>query len=109
MGKYFKFGGLAQRSEYWAVNLIGFLVAMVGYAIAIAFMMTGSAGLVLGIVTALAVAVAYGWLWIATSVRRCRDADINPWWTAAVFVPYVGFAAWIVIGVLGTQKIADSV
>lgn len=109
MGEYFKFDGRSQRSEYWAVNVIGFLVAMVGYAVAIAFMMTGSAGLVLGIVTALAVMVAYGWLLIATSIRRCRDADINPWWTAAVFVPYVGFVVWIVIGVLGTQQIADNV
>jgi len=108
MNKYFKFSGRAGRSEYWGANIVGMLLALVGYAIAVAFVMADSAGLVFGIITSVAVAVAYCWLWISTSIRRCRDAGINTWWTAAVFVPYVGFVVWIVIGVLESKAVADN-
>lgn len=108
MGKYFKFNGRATRSEYWGVNIIGMLLALIGYTIAVAFMMAGQVGVILGIITALAVALAYFWLWVSTSIRRCRDAAINPFWTAAVFVPYVGLVVWIVIGVLESKAVVDN-
>lgn len=100
MKKYFYWNGIANRSEFWGVNIVGMLLASLGYFISFALMVAGPVGVVLGVVLALAVMIAYGWLCISTSVRRCRSADINPWWTAAIFIPYVGLIVWITIGVL---------
>jgi uncharacterized membrane protein YhaH (DUF805 family) len=55
MQKYFDFYGESQRSEYWAVNIIGFLVAAIGYAIGIGLIAFGSIGAFLGVVLCIAV------------------------------------------------------
>lgn len=107
MEKYFKFKGSAGRSEYWGVNLIGFLLAAVGYMVAFIIMTLGTPGMVFGILIALAVMLGYFWLWISTSIRRTRDAGINPFWTAAVVIPYIGFIVWIVIGLLPTKGLEN--
>lgn len=104
MQKYFDFYGESQRSEYWAVNIIGFLVIVIGYAIAIGLIAFGDIGMFLGAVLCITIFVGHVWLFIATSMRRCRDAGINTWWTAAVFIPYIGIVPWIVIGVLKTKE-----
>jgi uncharacterized membrane protein YhaH (DUF805 family) len=101
MGQYFSFSNTATRSEYWAVQLISL--------VAVAILMT-AAGLTaislpgLGLVLILAMGVAYIWILLATSARRCRDADISPWWTLALLMPYAGFVVWIVIGCLKTHE-----
>jgi uncharacterized membrane protein YhaH (DUF805 family) len=41
---------------------------------------------------------------IATSIRRCRDAGINPWFTLSFLLPYINFIVFIVFGVLKTDK-----
>lgn len=101
MDKYFKFDGLATRSEYWGVQLVGLgllLVLMLVSGILLSF------AAIVGIILILAVVVSYIWVVLATTVRRCRDAGINPWWTASTLIPYIGFIPWIVIGVLSTVK-----
>ncbi|MDI9347818.1 MAG: DUF805 domain-containing protein [Methylacidiphilales bacterium] len=42
----------------------------------------------------------------ATTVRRCSDADINPWWVITMYIPYfdLGLFAYIVIGSLPSVK-----
>ena len=60
--------------------------------------------MVLGGLVCLAAVVGPCWLAIAATVRRCKDADINPWWTLATLIPYINFIPWIVIGVLPTVK-----
>ena len=108
MEKYFKFDGVATRSEYWGVMIIATLLAFVfalfgGFALGFG----GSAGSVLGTIfgglVLLATIVASVWVSIATGVRRCRDAGINVWWTAGVYVPYIGWIVAIVIGCLKTE------
>jgi uncharacterized membrane protein YhaH (DUF805 family) len=98
--QYFSFKLTATRSEYWAIQIIGFLVfaavVIVGMLFTVAQLFFFTA------VIYLAAIVVYVWLLIATSVRRCRDADINPWWTLATIVPYIGFVVWVVIGCLST-------
>jgi uncharacterized membrane protein YhaH (DUF805 family) len=99
--QYFSFKNTATRSEYWAVQIIGFvafasaIIMGIGFTLAQLYFITA--------VVYLAAIVGYVWLLVATSVRRCRDADISPWWTLATIVPYVGFVVWIVIGCLGTE------
>lgn len=108
MEKYFKFDGVATRSEYWGVMIIATLLAFVfglfgGFALGFG----GSAGSVLGTIfgglVLLATIVASAWVSIATCVRRCRDAGINVWWTLGVYVPYIGWIVAIVIGCLKTE------
>jgi uncharacterized membrane protein YhaH (DUF805 family) len=108
MEKYFSFSNLATRSEYWAVLIITFFAGMFGGFIGAAIMGLGSnVALAFGAVLLLAVVVLGTWVAIATTVRRCRDAGINVWWTLAACVPYVGWIVAIVIGVLPTATNAE--
>ena len=109
MDKYFRFSGLATRSEYWAIYLINlaiFFTLLIGGLIllGIGTEMDSVVSMVLGGLVCLAAVVGPCWLAIATTVRRCKDADINPWWTLATLIPYLNFIPWIVIGVLPTVK-----
>ena len=103
MGQYFKFEGSATRSEYWAVTLIGgvcaFVLAFFGTIILGAS--SGTFGAVIGGLMLAATFIGAIWLTVATTMRRCRNAGINTWWTLAICIPYVG---WIVSIVLGCLK-----
>ena len=63
MKNYFDFKGVAKRQEYWAVIVASFVGFMIGIVI------TESIPLV-----ALVVLVAALWVYLATTVRRLRDA-----------------------------------
>jgi uncharacterized membrane protein YhaH (DUF805 family) len=101
MQKYFSFSNTATRSEYWAVQLISLVVVAILMTVA---GLTAISVPTLGIILMLALGIAYVWLLVATSVRRCRDADLSPWWTLALLLPYAGFVVWIVIGCLKTHE-----
>jgi uncharacterized membrane protein YhaH (DUF805 family) len=98
MRQYFSPHGTATRSEYWAVQIIGFLtfaaVVLLGvlFVVAQLFVMAG--------VTYFVAFVGYIWLLITTSIRRCDNAGISAWWTLATVLPYIGLIVWIVIGCL---------
>jgi len=103
--KYFEFSGKVQRSEFWATSiilLILFFISIVTATALTAFVM------LLGIVAILATVIASAWAQMAVIAKRCRDAAINPWWTAACYIPYLGFIIWIVIGCLSTDKEVQS-
>jgi len=105
--KYFSFSGTAKRQEYWAVTLLTFFVGWITYiltlvfagVVAIASPMTG--GFLIVIFT-LAWVVGSIWLILATTVRRCLDADIHPLWVLLWFVPFINFWWYIIIGCLPT-------
>ena len=103
MDKYLKFSGVANRSEYWGVILVSWLIAFLAGMLMIGFAAAGQFGAIVGIFMAFAVVVLTSWAGFATTARRCRDADINPWFTLTLFVPYVNFIALIVFGVLDTK------
>jgi len=109
MTKYFKFDGLATRSEYWAVYLINLAVFFVLLFTGIIFFGIGESMdsvvpmLIGGLILVVSLVVPT-WIAIATTVRRCKDADINPWWTLSTLIPYINIIPWIVIGVLPTVK-----
>jgi uncharacterized membrane protein YhaH (DUF805 family) len=107
MNKYFSFQGLATRSEYWAVyliNLAAFFVLIIAGTmfIGVGESMDSVVPMLLGGLIFISAIVGPCWLAIATTVRRCKDADINPWWTLATVIPYINIIPWIVIGVLPT-------
>jgi uncharacterized membrane protein YhaH (DUF805 family) len=105
MKKYFAFEGKSSRSEYWGVNIIGSMSIVLASVIGAVIMTDASAmAPVIGGLVLLFVAILAAWACIATSVRRCREAGITPWWVLGNFVPYIGIVVFIVIGVLGPKQ-----
>lgn len=109
MDKYFRFSGTATRSEYWAVYLINLAVFFTLLVTGVIFFGIGESmdsvvPMLIGGLILVASLVGPCWVAIATTVRRCKDADINPWWTLATLIPYLNFIPLIVIGVLPTVK-----
>ena len=105
MNKYLSFTGTASRSEYWGVTIITFICFVILNIFGSVLMTTGEVlGLFLGGALMLATFVFYIWCFLAVTVKRCREAGINTWWTAACFLPYVGFIPWIVFGCLSPEK-----
>lgn len=102
--KYGNFSEISTRSEYWGVILVSWLVGLIGLGIGLAFMALGSGGVFLGALVLLAVGVITFWFSLATAVRRCRDAGINPWFVLTLFIPYINWIPLIVFGVLPTAQ-----
>lgn len=103
--KYSNFNRRAQRSEFWGVTLtilvLSFILGFVSAGLMIA---GGTMGLIFGFPLMIAGFVFFTWISIATIVARCRDAGVNPWFTLACFIPYIGWIVTIVIGCLGTKN-----
>jgi uncharacterized membrane protein YhaH (DUF805 family) len=105
MNKYFNFSGTASRSEYWGVYILSIVLGMLFMTVGTGLLLTNNAAmLALGGLIFLAVVVGIIWVYLATAVRRCRNAGINPWWSAATFLPYVGVIVGIVIGCIPTTQ-----
>lgn len=97
MKKYFSFDRAASRSEYWGAQIIGLGAFLSLLLFSVPLM---ALSILLGIALIISIVVGYIWLVLSVTIRRCKDAGINPFWTAACFLPYVGLIVWIVIGVL---------
>ena len=100
--RYLNFSRRATRSEYWGVLIIGWLLAAVLSVVTIAVMILDGMFVLLGGLIMLTGFIVLIWAMLATTASRCRDAGINPWWTAASFLPYIGFVVMIVVGCLKT-------
>lgn len=98
--KYFSVNGTATRSEYW-----GTLILSVVVALTLAFIYGAIAGLIgtydsNDVYITTAIGLANLWVWLATTIRRLRDADINTWFTLLICIPYISFIAIVVYGCL---------
>ena len=102
--KYSDFNRCAKRSEYWGILLCLFGLMFVIVAVASIFITSGTFGTILGIPMLLVGGVLMTWVSVATTAARCRDAGINPWFTAACFIPYIGTIVAIVIGCLKSKE-----
>jgi uncharacterized membrane protein YhaH (DUF805 family) len=112
--KYFVFTGKANRSEYWGVYLVGVLLIMlVGLLATMIALISAPFTLVLigfiGWISALAIvcvgSVLEFWMWIATAIRRCNDADINPWFAITLLLPApLNLIPFIVFGCLPSEE-----
>jgi uncharacterized membrane protein YhaH (DUF805 family) len=103
--KYSNFDRLAKRSEFWGVllSMLGISFAS-GVVAVILSSILGSFGATVGLVGMTIIAVISIWIMIATYVARCKDAGINPWFTAAIIIPYIGTIVAIVIGCLKSKE-----
>ena len=105
MSKYFSFQGVANRSEFWAVNLI---VIFGGWLALIAMLVfSGLVAMTAEVVGGLFVISSFAvwligtiWLLLAVGVRRCRDADISVFWVIPLALPILFVIMTIVLGVL---------
>jgi uncharacterized membrane protein YhaH (DUF805 family) len=94
----FKFEGLSKRSEYWAIVVVLFFVGLfVGIGIFGPLLMVDPTGII-SILLILAFIVATTWVTLAATARRCRDADISPYWCLIMLVPYISLIATVVFG-----------
>lgn len=105
MKNYFSFNGLAKREEYWAVTILAIFVSWIPYVISL--VMAGLVAMANSVLGGFFIFVAtVGWLsgliWavVATTVRRCRDAGISPFWCLLYFIPVINFWFYIVAGIL---------
>ena len=103
--KYFKFSDVATRSEYWGVLFIG--IAALAVVVMLGTVFTNGGLQVMGGLLMMAGGLGYLWLLTATTVRRCRDAGINVWFTLLMFVPYVAFVVNIVFGCIPSKPQAE--
>jgi uncharacterized membrane protein YhaH (DUF805 family) len=104
MRQYLSWTGHAARSEYWAVLIIGWVLAAVTTIVGTVLMIADGLFMVTGIIVIILGLILLIWAMLATTARRCRDAGINPWWTLASILPYIGFVVMIVVGCLSTKS-----
>ena len=88
--KYFVLDGKASRSEYWGISLICYVLVLPALFFA---------GILGGLIII--------WTLLSTTARRCRDAGINPWFSATILIPWIAIVAVIVFGCLKTEKKED--
>lgn len=104
MNRYLTFSGCATRSEFWGVFVVNMISCIILGTVAGMLMQTESElSYYTGIAMLLAIFVMTAWVTLATSIRRCRDAGINIFWTLAIFVPWISTIVFIVIGCLRSK------
>jgi len=96
MKQLFDFTRVANRGEFWTVQLITAVLQIM-----LLSMMANAPGAVWLIVIAMLAMVI---VQLATLVARIRDTGNNVLWVIACFIPYIGLIAWIVFGCLETKK-----
>jgi uncharacterized membrane protein YhaH (DUF805 family) len=102
--QYITTEGRATRSEYWGVYLSTWLILAIVTVLFFILTLTGMMGIVIGSIIMIVTALTLTWAMLATAIRRCKDAGISPWFTLSFLVPYINFIAFIVFGVLNTDK-----
>ena len=101
MKQLFDFTRNCPRSDFWLIQLIGMVLAIVFLSVMGDAGARGSTGGVwLGVIALIAIALAQ----LAALVSRIRDAGYSVLWLIACFVPYFGLIAWIIFGCLETKK-----
>lgn len=96
--------GQLSIKEFWQTQfklIIGFFII---FAISLLFAGTAGEG---SPKTLFIMAVGFAlmfWGNLMSIIKRCRDAGINTAWTIAIFLPYVGLLAWLVISFLKTKE-----
>ena len=102
--KYLTIDGKANRSEYWGVYLSTWVILAIVTLLFFILTLIGSIGVVIGSIIMLVTSATLTWAMFATSIRRCRDAGISPWFTLSFLLPYINFIVFVVFGVLKTDS-----
>jgi uncharacterized membrane protein YhaH (DUF805 family) len=103
---YATFSGRSSRSEYWYVQISGFLIYLALVAVSVAVDTVGldlSFVGVLGLGAGLALIVPN----FAIMSRRLRDAGISPYFLFFIFLPILGGLALIVMMMFPSKEPAN--
>ena len=90
MRRFLSFSGRATRTEWWAVNLAGWIPYIIAWAVLPYGYEPGNA---ISLLFA-AIVVAVSWLTIMCSVRRLHDRNKHGAWFFLYFIPEVG-SMWL--------------
>lgn len=98
--RYSDFAGRASRSEFWYFYL--FLV-LVNFAFYICEALFGSTILIWLFLVAYLAFIVYAFIpWLAASVRRLHDINLNGWWLLLLLIPLGQFVVFIMDCLPGT-------
>ena len=98
MKQYLQLDRPASRQEFWAVYVISIVSGGVITGVGASAMFFGD-GLIGGLAL-IAAGLFILYMQVAVAARRCRSADISPYWSALMVVPYLNLAAAVVVGSL---------
>ena len=98
MRYYFDFKGTATRAEFWVIIIISMVVLAINDVLLEMWIFNGLA------IIPFVFVVIFLWLIISTSARRCRSAGLNPYLSALMVVPLVGFIALFVFGIIKPKE-----
>lgn len=105
--QYFSLQGRATRSDYWGVQVVSLLLLFVtGILASIGLAVVADTDILvflLATLTIIPLVFATWWVNLVVSIKRCRDIGINPWWSAAMYIPYIGLVTWLVLGCAKTN------
>ena len=93
---HFSFTGSVPRSQYWGTLVITFIVLLIATSL-----IESTSALV--ILIGMASLISLLWVMLAVTAKRCRNCGLNPWWTAATLIPFIGSIVTIVLGCLSTK------
>ena len=98
MRHYFNFNGKANRFEFWVIIVSAIAILSINNATQDMWLTNGLAFIPLIFTVILA------WLIISTGARRCRSAGLNPYLSALMVVPLIGFIAMLVLGIIKPKE-----
>ena len=99
MATLFDFTRNCPRSEFWLVQVLGAMLALMFVGL-MTTSPNGSIGVLISFIAIIAIVIAQ----LSALVSRIRDAGYSVLWLIACFVPYFGLIAWIIFGCLETKK-----
>lgn len=91
MGNLFSFSGCASRTNFWAVQLVSIVGAIIGMAM---FQSADSGVAVLGVL----LLVVIWWVSLAVQVRRLHDLNRTGWLVLLNLIPLVNLIMLIWLG-----------
>lgn len=91
----FSFSGKIDRAHFFFVNVFILVTALIADKIQFSGLVD----------TVFLMALAFGvlWLYLASLIKRLRDAGINVWWTLLVFVPIANWLLFLTALLKGTN------
>ncbi|MDR0518263.1 MAG: DUF805 domain-containing protein [Fibromonadaceae bacterium] len=91
--KWKDFSGRASRREFWVFTLLNAIICFtIGMILtALDGIFYTYAGTIISVLFSLVVMV----LGLAVTVRRLHDTDRSSWWILILFVPLIGYVAWL--------------
>lgn len=106
MERYFTFNGNYTRSDFWGIQILSCIILFITFIVEFSFasIFSESVQPFISAILVLPTVFAYGYVFFATIANRLRNANINPWFSLCVLIPYFGTIVFIIFGCIPTDK-----